>query len=270
MEHFENFASYIPIDLTKPWSLLLATGLIFGVVVFRYFLVVGSFWFFFYKVRPSFVSQRQIYASLPSAQMQKFEIKWSLVTSLIFALSGALIGLLWQMGWTKIYLKFDQYGWWYLPVSLILISLIHDFYFYWSHRWMHLPQVYRKIHALHHESLTPSPWASFSFHPLESILQALALPLIILVIPVHPVALIVYLTLMTLSAISNHLGFELLPKGSETGVAKWVISGVHHTMHHRYYKANFGLFYTFCDHLFRTEHAHFQRDYRQVFDKKSQ
>jgi lathosterol oxidase len=269
VEHFEKFESYIPVDLTNPWSFFVATGLIFAVVVFRYFLVVGSFWIVFYRLKPTALLRRQIYSALPSARLQKFEIKWSLVTSFVFALSGALIGLFWQLGWTKIYLKFDLYGWWYLLVSLILISLVHDFYFYWSHRWMHRPSVFKKIHALHHESLTPSPWASFSFHPIEGIIQAIALPLIILIIPVHPVALIFYLTLMTFSAISNHLGFELLPQGSEKGVAKWVISGVHHTMHHRSYRTNFGLFYTFCDHLFRTEHINFQQDYRKVFEMKT-
>ncbi len=268
MKHFEIFTSYIPVDLTDPKFFFLACLLIFAVVVFRYFLMAGLFWLLFYKLKLRALSARQIYKVLPLKSMQQFEIKWSIMTSAIFAVSGALLGLMWQLGWTKIYLHFNQFTWIYFFVSLVIYSFVHEIYFYWTHRWLHLPQVFKKFHAVHHQSLTPSPWASFSFHPVESIIQALALPLFVLFIPIHPVALLIYLTLMSLSAVTNHLGFEILPEGSENGMGRWLISGVHHTMHHKYYRANFGLFYTFCDHLFKTEHANFAQEYKNVFLKK--
>ncbi len=245
----------------------LAVGFVFAIILFRYFLLVGAFWLVFYQMRPKRFGQRQIYTELPSFALQKYEIKWSVATSVIFALSGVVMGVMWQLGWTQIYLKMDLYGWFYFFFSLILISVVHDFYFYWTHRWLHIPRVFKKFHAIHHESMTPSPWASFSFHPVEGLIQAAALPLIILIIPVHPVSLIIYLTLMTISAITNHLGFEVLPENSETGIGQWLISGVHHTMHHRYYRHNFGLFYTFFDRFFKTEHPNFKQDFKKVFEK---
>lgn len=268
LEHFEKFESYIPVNLMEPRWFFMASVLLFLIIVLRYFLFAGIFWLIFYKARPAALIARQIYPQLPGAKIQLTEIKWSLITSLVFAISGALMGLFWQMGWTQLYLKMDQFGWLYFFLSLFLMSLFHDFYFYWTHRWLHSPWAYRKFHAVHHRSLNPSPWASFSFHPVESLIAAAAIPLLILFIPIHPVMLIVYLTLMSLSAVTNHLGFEILPKNSENGIAKWVVSGVHHAGHHKYFKYNFGLFYTFFDRLFHTEHPHFQKDYKNVFERK--
>ena len=269
MEHFEKFESYIPVDLMDFRFFLLAIFLVFTIVVFRYFLTAGIFWWMFYRWQPESLKNRRIYKQLPSNDMQKYEIRWSMMSSLVFALSAAFLGLMWQAGWTKFYLKINQYGWFYFFASLFLYSLVHEVYFYWTHRWLHIPAVFKKFHAVHHQSLTPSPWASFSFHPVEALIQALALPLIVLVIPIHPVAFLVYLTLMSLSAVTNHLGFEILPRRSENNVARFLISGVHHTMHHKYYRANFGLFYTFCDHLFKTEHQNFNKDFQHAFEKKS-
>ena len=268
VEHFEKLQSYIPVDLSDPRFFLLATVWIFAIVVFRYFLMAGLFWLVFYKWQPRSMQARQIYKNLPAAPIQKYEMKWSLITSVIFAVSGSLLGLIWQKGWTQIYLKMDQYGWIYFFVSLFLISIVHEIYFYWTHRWLHLPAIYKKFHAVHHKSLTPSPWASFSFHPMEGFINALALPLIVLFIPVHPIALIIYLTFMTLSAVTNHMGFEILPAKAHKGIGRFLVSGVHHTMHHKYYRSNYGLFYTFCDQIFKTEHPEFSNEYQKVFTKK--
>ncbi|MBC7742017.1 MAG: sterol desaturase family protein [Bdellovibrionaceae bacterium] len=269
MEHFEKYESYIPFDLTNPRNFIIASLVLLAIVIFRYLLVAGLFWLAFYKNSSPAIKNRQIYATLPSRKNQLYEIKWSMYTSILFAVSGVLMGVMWQLGLTQLYLKFDQFGYWYLPVSLLVISIVHDFYFYWTHRWLHTPKIFKLFHSVHHNSITPSPWASFSFHPVEGLVQALALPVIILFIPAHPLALLIYLTFMTLSAVTNHLGFEILPRGSEQRLGKWIISGVHHGQHHRYYRYNFGLFYTFFDHLYSTEHPNFAKEYQQVFDKKA-
>ena len=172
MEHFEKFESYIPFDLTEPRYLLTASAVLLGVLIFRYFLMAGAFWLLFYHFRPQRFQQRQIYKQLPEKKIQFYEIKWSLITSIFFTLAAIIMGVMWQKGWTQIYLKFDQYSFWYLIPSLLILSLAHDFYFYVTHRFLHSDWAYRKFHSVHHNSLTPSPWASFSFHPVEGLIQA--------------------------------------------------------------------------------------------------
>lgn len=270
MNHFEKYESYIPFDLMEPRHFLVAVAALSVVVIFRYFLMTSLFYLFFYLRKGPWASQRQIYSQLPNRQSQLYEIKWSLVTSVIFGLSGVLWGVFWQQGWTRLYLKFDEYGWTYLVLSGFLLSLLHDLYFYLSHRVLHLPWMFKRFHAVHHASLQPSPWASFSFHPVESLIEALPLPLFALLLPLHPTVVLGYLTLMTLSAIINHLGFEVLPLGSARHwLGRWLISGTHHSAHHRYYKYNFGLFYTFWDRLLGTQHPLYEQQFAQNTEPKT-
>lgn len=266
MNHFEKFESYIPVTLTEPSHLLAAFAVVLFFVVFRYFLMVLPFHFIFYRWQPEWTKRRQIYPQLPGRKEQLFELKWSLITSLVFAATGVLMGFLWEKGWTQIYLPFDQYGWPYLFLSWIPFLFLHDTYFYWTHRWLHRRGVYERYHAVHHASLRPSPWASFSFHPLESVINALAIPLIILFLPLHPVVILFHLTFMTLSAITNHMGFEVLPRSALR--QKWglyLISGVHHTLHHRFFRSNYGLFFTFWDRWMKTELPRYEQEFDRVF-----
>lgn len=259
--HFERLESYIPFDLTNFENFALASLVVSFVVAFRYFLIVAPFWWVLYQLRPKSWDRRKIYDKLPSRKMQAFEIKWSVITSLIFGIGGVALGWVWQMGWTRIYLRFDEYPLWYLPISFVLMALVHDWYFYVTHRLMHLPSLYRIMHATHHQSFTPSPWASFSFHPWEGVIQAVIIPVLVMLIPVHPTVLLSYLTFMTLSAIINHLGFEVLLRNSfGIWLAKWFITGTHHAQHHRYYKTNYALFFTFWDRIFQTEDARFEKE----------
>ncbi|WP_413574819.1 sterol desaturase family protein [Bdellovibrio sp. HCB290] len=269
MNHFEKFESYIPFDLLIPKNFLLAITAVTFVVLVRYLVTTFLFYVVFYLRRWQWSDLRQIYPELPSKTIQRYEIKWSVVSSIIFGIAGVLMGAFWQMGWSKIYLSFDQYGWTYLILSGFFVSVLHDFYFYVTHRCLHKPLAYKRFHAVHHASLHPSPWASFSFHPVESLIEAIPLPLITLILPLHPIVIVIYLTMATISAIINHLGFEVLPPGSaKHPVGKWLISGTHHAGHHRFYKYNFGLFYTFWDHIFGTQHPGYEQQFQQNTEVK--
>lgn len=250
MNHFEKFESYIPVDLLSVQSFVIATLVVFLFVTLRYFLFVLMFYYPFWlkkSVQSSFLS---LHDQKVKDKQISFEIKYSILASFIFAVSGYLMGVFWQFGWSQIYLPFDQYGYWYLPVSFFIYSLVHEFYFYWTHVWMHQPRIYKYVHAIHHHSVKTSPWASFSFHPLECLIHALFLPLLVLVVPIHPTVLILYLTFMTLTAISNHLGVELL---KSKFLKRHFISGTHHALHHKRFRYNFGLYYTFLDRWMGTE-----------------
>ncbi len=242
-------SSYIPVDLLDPTNFLIAWAVVFFFIVVRYFLGVGLFYGIFWWKPSARLRKKALYPLTGKRRQIRLEVQWSLVTSVIFAFGGILTGVMWQSGWTQFYLGFDEYPLWYLPVSLILYSLVHEVYFYATHYWMHLPSIYKHVHYVHHLSREPSPWASFSFHPVEGLIEALVLPLLVLIIPIHPVVFITYMTLMTLSAINNHLGYELLPR--------WIrnlglISGENHSQHHRFSRHNFGLYYTFMDRAFGT------------------
>lgn len=249
LNHFEKYESYIPVDLLSIKGFLLCFFVVSLFIIIRYFGFVLLFYVPFWSKK--FFSNSQIY--LHDQQIRQgqinFEIRWSMISSLIFAMSAYLIGVLWQLGWSQIYLSFNQYPLYYLPLSFLIYTLVHEVYFYFTHVFMHRPKIYPWMHSVHHFSHKTSPFACFSFHPLEAVVHALFLPLMIIIIPIHPVVLISYLTFMTLTSISNHLGVEIL----HPWLQKIFISGAHHATHHRRFHYNFGLYYCFMDRLFQTE-----------------
>lgn len=266
LNHFEKMESYLPVSLLSSSTLVAAFFVVLFFIVFRYFLMVLPFHYVFYKLKPRWSRERQIYAELPGVSEQWFELRWSLLTSLVFAVAGVIMGILWELGVTQIYLRFDEYPLWYLPLSWLLVLLSHETYFYWTHRWLHLPKIYKRYHSVHHASLHPSPWASFSFHPVESLINAAFMPLVILIVPLHPVVILWHLTFMTISAITNHSGFEVLPRNAlKHKYGFFFVSGVHHTTHHRYFKNNYGLFFTFWDRWMKTERETYEQDFNKVF-----
>jgi len=240
-------------DFTSLYWIFLLTIIFFIIITGRYFLVAGLFYFVFYTWFPKKFQSRKINKKKYKKSQLKKEIKWSLITSLIFSVAGTITVILWQKGYTKVYTKIDLFGWWYLPVSLIIFMLLHETYYYWLHRWMHQPAVFKIVHKIHHESHIASPFTAFSFHPLEGLLQAIFLPLMLMIMPIHYYVIIVQLTIMTFSSVINHLDIEIYSKDAGNVFCKWVIGATNHSLHHKFFKYNYGLYFTFWDKIQRTE-----------------
>lgn len=253
-------------DLSNPLWFFVATAVVFAVVIGRYFLIAGLFYAIFYKWSKTKWQHRKISSRGYKPEQFKKEVLWSLLTAAIFAFSGTATGLLWQKGYTAIYTKVSAYPLWWLPVSLLLALLAHETYYYWLHRWMHQPRIFRIVHKVHHDSKITSPWTAFSFHPLEGLLQALFLPLLLLVLPIQLFVLIIHLTIMTFSSVINHLDIEIYPQGfHKKRLGKWLIGATHHSLHHKQFRYNYGLYFTFWDKWEKTESPSFEK----LFEEKT-
>lgn len=244
----------------------MATVVIFLVIVGRYFLIAGMFYALFYVFFPAKFKQRKLNdRGYKKGQFSK-EVGWSMFTAGIFAVFGAITVVLWQLGLTKVYNDHNEYPLWWLPVSLLVTMLIHETYYYWLHRWMHNPKVFRYVHKVHHDSNITSPWTAFSFHPLEGLLQALFLPLLLMVMPIHLYVLVIQLTIMTFSSVINHLDIEIYPKKFHKHFfGRWLIGATHHSLHHKQFKYNYGLYFTFWDKWKKTESPL----YHDLFEEKT-
>ena len=256
--HFCNILYLEPMkelpDLSQPAWFLLCSLLIFAVVVGRYFLISGIFYLAFYRWQKEKWQHRKVnQRSYPAGQFRK-EIIRSTITSTLFGLSGALLLWMWQKGHAKIYEDIHAYPLWWLPLSLLLALLLQETYYYWLHRWMHIPKIYRVVHQWHHESHISSPWTAFSFHPLEGLIQAVFLPLILLFLPMNVWVLVVMLLIMSFSSVINHLDIEIYPRWfAKTPVLRTLIGATHHAMHHKQFKYNYGLYFTWWDEWLKTE-----------------
>ena len=69
---------------------------------------------------------------------------------------------------------------------------------------------------------------------------------------------------MTISSVINHLDIEIYPKGfNNTIPGRWFIGATHHSLHHKQFKYNYGLYFTFWDKRKKTESPLF----KQLFEK---
>ena len=177
------------------------------------------------------------------------EIGWSLVSAVIYGVPAGIVAWGWQArGWTQIYADAALYPLWWMPASVLAFLLIHDAWFYWTHRLMHQPRWFRTIHAVHHDSRPPTAWAAMSFHPWEALSGALVIPLLVLAIPIHVAMLGLVLAVMTLMGVTNHMGWEMFPRRVVHGRAgRWLITASHHQLHHHKYRCNYGLYFRHWD-----------------------
>lgn len=230
----------------------------------RYFLTAGSFFLVFWVWKAQAWRHRRIQDRVLSSSQAWFEIKNSLQTVVVFSMVGLVTLMAVRAGKTRVYAAVSERGWDYLALSLALMAVLHDAYFYWTHRLLHLEGLYPRVHKVHHGSASPTPWAAYSFHPLEALVQAGIYPLIVSLIPAHPIALGLFLLYMIVRNVVGHLGFEIFPRGfARRPLTSWHTTTTHHDMHHRYFTGNYGLYFTWWDRLMGTTHA----DYPKLFDE---
>jgi len=226
----------------------------FGIILFRYFLVAGvTYWFFYSPLSQSFVDHT-LQHSPPSWRIIAHDIKLSVLSAAVFALAAALIFSAYHQGLTRLYTDPDRYGLWYLGLSYGMVLILQDTYFYFTHRLFHHPKIFPWVHQGHHRSRYPTPWTSFAFDPIEAVGQSLFLIGIIFAIPLHFITLIAVLSTMTVWAVLNHLGTDRLPASfPHHWLGLWVIGPAHHSIHHLKYTVHYGLYFTFWDHLLGTQ-----------------
>ena len=229
------------------WSVVIATLLMSAIVAVRYLLTSGGF----------ALVTRARYPGLYRGKHGQIarEVGWSLVAAAIYGIPAGIVAWGWQhRGWTSIYTDPHAYPLWWMPVSLLLYLIAHDTWFYWTHRAMHLPGLFKRMHAVHHASRPPTAWAAMSFHPSESLTGAVVIPLLVFVIPVHVAVLGLVLAIMTIMGVTNHMGWEMFPRFLVQGRAgRWLITASHHHRHHREYRCNYGLYFRHWDRLCGTD-----------------
>jgi sterol desaturase/sphingolipid hydroxylase (fatty acid hydroxylase superfamily) len=185
------------------------------------------------------------------------EVRLSLIASAIHApLIALAIMAWWRHGGTQIYTDVSDYGYAYLFLSFFAYLVIQDTYYYFAHRVMHHPRLFRVMHAGHHNARNPTPFSSFAFDPAEALVTAWLLPALVFIIPIHIGALIALVLVMTAASILNHSGWELFPRWFlESWTGRQLITATHHSHHHIRFDANYGLYFRFWDKVMGTDDA---------------
>ncbi len=90
-------------DFSDPLVFLLTVLAMFAIVSGRYLLIAALFHSWFYVYRKDRWMLRRLGKKQVDKKQYLREVKWSLITSLLFAVAGAITAVLWQKGFTKIY-----------------------------------------------------------------------------------------------------------------------------------------------------------------------
>lgn len=174
---------------------------------------------------------------------------WTLVSGVAVWTAFEVL-MFWAManGYAPI-LNWNEHPVWFVALFFLTPVWI-SLHFYWVHRWMHIPRVYRVVHALHHRNNNVGPWSGLSMHPLEHVVFFSSV-LIHWLVAGHPLHILFHLQHQALTAATSHTGFESLLVRDKPRLA---LGTFHHQMHHRYLDCNYGNLEVPCDQWFGSFH----------------
>lgn len=236
---------------------------IFALDLSRY-LIAASLLVIVLAVFAGPLASRRIQSRRASGKDVWREIGFSLSTVVLFSLVGFSVYVGSQADIFQLYGGDGSSGW-RLLAEFAAMVLLHDAYFYWAHRVMHTRWLFRRVHRLHHKSRTPTPWAAYAFAPSEAILEAGILPLAALLLPLHEVTVLLFVTHMIARNVIGHAGVELFPSWwLRAPLLRWITTTTHHDLHHSHGGYNFGLYFTWWDRWMNTEHPEYANRFMAV------
>lgn len=232
----------------------------------RYILIAGATFIFFYILFKRKIFYKKIQNTFPKNSDYIREFTYSIITIMIFGIVIVTI-----MGnpnirpYTKIYENIEERGWLYYFAAFPIMLIMHDTYFYWTHRIMHHKLLFNTFHLVHHKSTNPSPWAAYAFHPLEAVVENGIFIVFAFSFPLHESHTPIFFLFSVIYNIYGHLGWELYPKGfNKSFIGKWVNTSVCHNQHHKYFKGNYSLYLLFWDRIMGTLREDYDMAYEEV------
>jgi lathosterol oxidase len=245
-----------------------AIRMIFNLVS-RYLLFTGLLYFIFYIWQHKRFLYAKIQQRYPRKKSVSAEIKNSFISILIFGV--VIFFTIWagKKGWTLAYTPMSLHGKPYFFLSILLMILLHDTYFYWTHRLLHWKPLFKSVHKTQHLSVNPTPFAAYAFHPVEAFMEVAIIPLVAFTIPHYGPSIAIFSIYSLSLNVIGHLGFELFPKGfASHWLFKWHNTSTHHNMHHRLVKYNYGLYFNFWDRLMKTNHPLYEESFNAVVEAR--
>ena len=121
-------------------------------------------------------------------------------------------------------------------IWILLVPIWSSLYFYWIHRFLHWPPLYRIAHSLHHRNINVGPWSGISMHPIEHLIYFMSFG-IHLIVPSHPIHFLFHAFINGLNPSASHSGFDGLVVRDRKQVE---LGDFFHQLHHRYFECNYG------------------------------
>jgi len=168
-------------------------------------------------------------------------------------------GLMWGVAWR------EEAGPIWIAASFVLTVVAHDAYFYWSHRLMHHPRLFRAFHLRHHRSNNPTPFTAYSFDIGEAAVMASFTVIWTLLVPISWVGFGLFMLHQIARNVIGHSGYELFPARRDgRPLFDWMTTVTHHDLHHAQAGWNYGPYFTWWDRWMGTEHPQYHARFADV------
>lgn len=235
----------------------------------RYVLGAGGVYLLVNVFLSRRLEPRKIRRERPALRQMQREVMVSMRTVLLFALIGATLitgGV--RIGLISIDETVSERGALYFLFNVGMLILLHDAWFYWTHRLIHMPSLFRIMHRLHHRSHNPTPFTAYAFNIGEALINALYLPVVLVLLPSSGAAIFVFLVHMILRNAIGHCGYELFPARPDGRPMIDLLTTVtHHDLHHARPGFNYGLYFTWWDRMMGTEHPQYHQAFARAAGK---
>lgn len=116
--------------------------------------------------------------------------------------------------------------------EMVIFSFVEEFFFYYSHRLLHHPRLYKHIHKIHHEWTAPIAMVSLYAHPVEHFVSNIMPPAIgPILMGSHLATAWLWFSIAIMSTTIAHCGYHLPLFPSPEA----------HDYHHLKFNQNFGV-----------------------------
>jgi len=148
--------------------------------------------------------------------------------------------------------------------DFVICVIANDTLFYWGHRLLHHPSIYKYVHKQHHEFKINTGISSEYAHPVEHLFSNLVPVAGNLLMGSHVLVFWVWLVIRIGEIVDTHSGYEF--KYSPYSMFKWQGGADRHEFHHSHNTGCFGSFTIFWDQICGTDEKYNQ--YRARKDAK--
>lgn len=138
-------------------------------------------------------------------------------------------------------------------LEVALAVLVLDAAIYWQHRLLHLVPFLWPLHRVHHSDIAIDVTTGVRFHPLEIGLSMLAKLALVVVLGMHPAAVVIFEILLSAASLFTHADFAFPPR------VEWVVRAavvtpsmhrIHHSVRREETDSNYGFLLSAWDRVF--------------------
>lgn len=249
--------------LGSQWFANLATDMT------RYAVFAVGVWLVIWVGLAKLLDGRKIRKERPPLRQLVAEFGFSLRSVAIFSTLALIPFVFERIGWLQGPSLAEAWGPLWFWLSFALMVVVHDAYFYWVHRAMHDPRLFRRFHRRHHLSHNPSPFTAYSFDIAEAALMGIFVPIWVFLVPTPWPAVGLFVVHQIARNTLGHSGYELFPARSDgRPLFDFITTTTHHDLHHAQAGYNYGLYFTWWDRWMGTEHPQYYARFAKAVGKQ--